>query len=324
MIYPWQSTMWQRWLSQRGRYGHAYLLSGSAGLGLSAFAREMAKSLLCEQANAPCGQCSSCVQFDQLTHPDFVSLAVEEGKKEIVIEQVRRLTTRLMQTAHQGGYKIAFIQQAEQLNASAFNALLKTLEEPPVNTVLILTTYQPSRLPATLVSRCQKLAFYVPDSTQSQHWLAQHKPALEPALIKRALRLSWGAPLAALQWLDAQAWSEDQQWQADIQALSQGSQTLTSVAQTWLKWPQPETVFNQFYLMSVNEIRRAFYQQDAVLNAKWFGFQQQVLQAKMDWTNNANKELVMENLCLLFLQTIQPQMALDTIFSSEWIRGDWA
>ncbi|MGE4502410.1 MAG: DNA polymerase III subunit delta' [Thiomicrospira sp.] len=323
MIYPWQSAVWQRWLSQRGRYGHAYLLSGSAGLGLSECAREMAKSLFCEQQNAPCAKCVGCVQFEHHTHPDFVALAVEEGKKEIGVLQVRQLTERLMQTAHQGGYKVALIPQAEQLNASAFNALLKTLEEPPANTVLILTTYHLSRLPATLVSRCQKMAFYVPESTQSQHWLAQHKPDLDEALIKRALRLNWGAPLAALAWLEAQAWSEDQQWQADIQALSQGTQTFSQIVQKWLKWAQPQVVFNQFYLTSVNEIRRAAYQGTPV-NTAWFHFQQQVLQAQADWSNNGNKELVLESLCWLFLQVIEQKASLPMVFSGTEIRGDWA
>lgn len=311
-------------MAQRAHCGHAYLLTGQAGLGLTEFAYQMAKSLLCEQQDAPCGQCSACVQFEQQTHADFFALKVEEGKKEIGIDQIRQLTSRLMQTAHQGGYKVAFIPQAEQLNHSAFNALLKTLEEPPEKTVLILSAYQPSRLPATIISRCQTLEFYVPNHDVSQAWLSTQMAQIDEKLIKRALRLNWGAPLAALDWLHNQAWLQDQDWQADMQALANGSQTVTQAAQKWLKWPQPEAVFNQFYLMSVNEIRRAFYQQDVALNAKWFGFQQQVLQAKIDWTNNANKELVMENLCLLFLQTIQPHVTLDTIFSSEWIRGAWA
>lgn len=322
--YPWQADQWQFWLNQQGRYGHAYLLSGASGLGLPDFAAWMAKSLFCSGEHKPCGQCHGCTQFDHQQHADYFELQIAEGKKEIGIDQVRQLTQDLMQTAHQGGFKVAVLHQVELLNTSAFNALLKTLEEPPMGTVLILTTHQISRLPATIISRCLKMDFTAPTLDISQAWLAQQAEQFDEKLVKRALRLNWGAPLDAYQWLQNQGWEQDQAWQQDLQALSSGQKSVNQVVGEWLKWEQPEQVFNQFYWLSVSRIRRAFYQQQDGWNPQWFQFQQQVLQAKQDWYQNANKELVLESLCLLSLQLQQGREDLPNVFASPWIRGKWA
>ena len=323
MIYPWQMSQWQFWLAQQARIGHAYLLTGVSGLGLSEFARMMAQNILCQTGNA-CGQCSACRQFDEANHPDFFQLEVLEGKKEIGVDQIRLLTQNLMQTAHQGGYKVAVLKQVERLNASAFNALLKTLEEPPARTLLILTSYQLNRLPATIVSRCQKIGFTPPNLEDSQAWLVEQQPGLVAAQYKRALRLNWGAPLAALAWLNQQGWEQDEAWHKAIDGIKQGRQSTNQAVADWLKWPEPSKVFDYFYLTSVQEIRRACYQQSP-LNGAWFSFQQQVLQAKLDWTQNANKELLLESLTLLFLQIQSGEtVILDSVFSSDLIRGTWA
>jgi DNA polymerase-3 subunit delta' len=321
MIYPWQQAQWSLWLAQFERLGHAYLLTGTHGLGLTEFAQQMAQSLFC-QSHTACGQCAGCHQFLEHTHVDFFQLDVLEGKKEVGVEQIRQLTQKLMQTSHQGGYKVAVLPEVERLNTSAFNALLKTLEEPPEKTLLILTSYQLERLPATIVSRCQQLAFNAPSMQDSQAWLlTQTNNEMDDARGKRALRLNWGAPLAALDWLNNQAWLQDEAWQTDIHDLVTQRKTPSDCASAWLKWPNPEAVFDQFYLLSVSAIRQALYQQQGV-KTQWFGFQQQVLQAKRDWLGNANKELLLESLCLLYLalqsETSSP---LPNIFSDSRIRG---
>ncbi|WFE68769.1 AAA family ATPase [Thiomicrospira sp. R3] len=320
MIYPWQQMQWAAWLSQFERLGHAYLLTGARGLGLTEFAQQMAQSLFCQQHNA-CGHCIGCRQFLERTHIDFVQLDVLDGKKEVGVDQVRQLTQKLVQTSHQGGYKVAVLPEVERLNSSAFNALLKTLEEPPEQTLLILTSYQLARLPATIVSRCQQLAFTPPALADSQAWLGQVVPGVTADRAKRALRLNWGAPLAAFDWLSNQAWLQDESWQSDLSELASGNKTPSVCAAAWLKYPSPETVFDQFYLLSVNEIRRGFYQQQA-FNVNWFSFQQQLVQAKRDWLGNANKELLLESLCLLFV-TLQSKncQSLPSIFKDSRLRG---
>lgn len=322
--YPWHQSQWQFWQNQQGRYGHAYLLAGASGLGLNEFARQMAKSLLCLAPNTPCNVCQACGQFEQNQHADFFALEVLEGKKEIGIDQVRQLTQDLMQTAHQGGFKVAILQEVEHLNRSAFNALLKTLEEPPLGTVLILTSHQISQLPATIISRCLKIDFTTPTLDISQAWLNNQSESFEPALIKRSLQLNWGAPLDAYRWLQQQNWQQDQAWKEDMTALSQGKKSVNQVVAAWLKWSEPEQIFNQFYWLSVSRIRRAFYRSQDGWNPQWFQFQQQVLQAKLDWQQNANKELLLESLCLLSLQLLQQPDRLPNVFASQWIRGKWA
>ncbi len=193
MIFPWQETAWQQWQQQAAHLGQAYLLSGAAGIGIDAFAREMAQGLLCQTPGVKaCGQCAQCHQFRQATHPDFWVLKRLEDKKEITIDQVRELTDKVSRTAHQGGFKVVLVLETETLNVSAFNALLKTLEEPPERTVLILTTHRLSALPATIISRCRQVAFAAPSRDEALAWLQQALPQADLPLLKKALTLNWG------------------------------------------------------------------------------------------------------------------------------------
>lgn len=108
---------------------------------------------------------------DRGQHPDWTSLRPIEDSRQIRIEQVRELTQELALTSHQGGYKVGVLSPADALNRFAANALLKTLEEPPPRTVLILVATQPSRLPATILSRCQRVRVPAPSRAESLSWL---------------------------------------------------------------------------------------------------------------------------------------------------------
>lgn len=303
MIYPWQQAAWQQWLSQSGHLGHAYLLSGTAGIGLTEFAEEMAAGLLCQQPGlAACGQCPQCHQFAQATHPDVFRLSVLEDKKEISVDQVRGLTEQLYRSSHQGGYKVALIEEVERLNHSAFNALLKTLEEPPERTLLILVSYHASRLPATILSRCRKLSFVTPPMDVAMTWLHLAQPQADEALLKKSLRVNWGAPLTAKTWIEDKGFEFEAEWQQDLKALRSGKQVVSQVVEKWLKHDQPDIVFDFFYLWSVMAIRAALYNGKVDWNPNWMVFQKLVLQAKQVWQQNANKELLMESVCLAWLQ----------------------
>ena len=107
-------------------------------------------------------------------HPDFTRIGLVEESKQIRIEQARELSAHLALASHQGGYKVALIDPADALNWNAANALLKTLEEPPSRTVLILVAQQPSRLPATILSRCQRVRIRVPERAPTVQWLTEH------------------------------------------------------------------------------------------------------------------------------------------------------
>src|SRR4029077_7756243 len=108
-------------------------------------------------------------------HPDLAWLRTAEDSQQIRIEQVRDLTADLALPSHAGGYKVGIVSPADALNRFAANALLKTLEEPPPRTLLVLTATQPSRLPPTVISRCQRLRVRAPTRAEGVAWLTAQR-----------------------------------------------------------------------------------------------------------------------------------------------------
>jgi len=155
-----------------GRLAAALLIHEARGAGGDALALWTAQLVLCTQARrAPCGVCLACRRVEGAQHPDLARLAPIEDSKQIRIEQVRELIADLGLTSHQSGYKVAILSPADALNRNAANALLKTLEEPTPNTLLILVAAQPSRLPATVLSRCQRISIRAPGRDEAVAWL---------------------------------------------------------------------------------------------------------------------------------------------------------
>jgi DNA polymerase-3 subunit delta' len=154
------------------RLPHALLIHDVAGAGGDWLARWTAQLALCTNPSAaPCGGCVSCKRVEASQHPDLILVQPTDDSKQIRIEQVRELASELALTAHQGGYKVGILTPADAFNRFAANALLKTLEEPPARTLLILVASMPSRLPATILSRCQRLAVRSPKRAESVAWL---------------------------------------------------------------------------------------------------------------------------------------------------------
>jgi DNA polymerase III subunit delta' len=159
-----------------GRMPHALLIHEAPGAGGDWLAQWAAQLVLCRSATgAPCGACPGCQRVATAQHPDLLVLHPIEDSRQIRIEQVRELSGELSLTAHQGAYKVAIITPADTLNRFAANALLKTLEEPPPRTLLILVVTQPSRLPATILSRCQRLRLKAPERQEAVSWLEATK-----------------------------------------------------------------------------------------------------------------------------------------------------
>ena len=146
----------------------------AGGLWLAGYAAQLA---LCRDQNPPCGHCRDCRLFLSSQHPDFIAVAPIEDSKQIRIEQIRELTEQLTLTAHAGGATVVLIAPADALNANAANALLKTLEEPRPGVTLVLVASVPSRLPATVLSRCQRLRITAPARAVALEWLERHKGA---------------------------------------------------------------------------------------------------------------------------------------------------
>jgi len=201
--YPWQQRAWSMLCTARkgSRPAHAWLLTGRAGIGKRAFARQFAQFALCEQSadtHSPCGSCRSCVLFAAGNHPDLRLLSPLEDATSIAIDQVRELGDFFALTAHYGRAKVALLEPVDRMTRSAANALLKMLEEPPALGLLILVTDHLEQLPATLRSRCQRLALDSIDTTQALEWLATAARGTPEPARRQALALARHAPLAAL------------------------------------------------------------------------------------------------------------------------------
>jgi len=138
------------------RIAHAYLFEGAEGIGKRLMALAFARAILCEHGNG-CGDCTACRKVDHNIHPDVHLLETQEAT--IKIDQVRELQQQLALRPLEGNYKICLIESADRLTTGAANALLKTLEEPQPNTVIILLSGQPEKLLTTIRSRCQRLPF---------------------------------------------------------------------------------------------------------------------------------------------------------------------
>jgi DNA polymerase-3 subunit delta' len=172
--YPWLTGHWSFFIRrlEQDRLAHALMIEGPAGSGKNDLASAMVARLLCteDQASA-CGQCRSCILFAGGAHPDYFDVHPEEDSKVIKVDQVRELIGRLDLTTTISARKVAYIHPAETMTASAANALLKSLEEPAGNTVLILVSDHPGRLPVTIHSRCQSICVTQPDSRLVLDWL---------------------------------------------------------------------------------------------------------------------------------------------------------
>lgn len=214
-----------------GRMPHALLIQAAAGTGGQGLARWAAQLVLCTSAGgAPCGSCASCRHAAENLHPDLTVVGLVEDSQQIRIEQVRELCAELALTSHQGGWKAAIIDPADTLNRFAANALLKTIEEPPARTFVALVAAQPSKLPATLRSRCQRLVVRAPTRAQSIAWL---EAARGPGEWDAVLDLLGEAPLAAAA-LDPAAIARlrGETWQG-LEEMCSGAADPAALAERW-------------------------------------------------------------------------------------------
>jgi DNA polymerase III subunit delta' len=218
-VLPWTRPLLLALFASRASWPHAMLLTGAAGIGKRSVAMHIAQALLCESPRADgfaCGTCPSCRYFAAGQHPDLrvlEPLKVDDDGEikrldHIPIDKVRELRDLVELTTHRGGNKVAVIVPAELMNHAAANALLKTLEEPPPDTFLLLVSHQPGRLPATILSRCRRVPVATPDTDGASAWLAAQGVASPAGVLAQAN----GAPIAALGLADPDAQAERAAW----------------------------------------------------------------------------------------------------------------
>ena len=189
----------------QGRLHHAYLLTGTRGVGKTTIARILAKSLNCEHPDQgePCGECAQCVQIDTGRHVDVVEI---DAASNTGIDNIREVLENAQYAPSMGRYKVYIIDEVHMLSKSAFNAMLKTLEEPPEHVKFILATTDPQKVPVTVLSRC--LQFVLRNMTPQQvlghlqYVLGQENIAFETIGLDLLARAANGSMRDALSLLD--------------------------------------------------------------------------------------------------------------------------
>ena len=203
--YPWQKDLWESLLNRvkTGQMPHALLFAGGLGFGKAQLAEQLAHTMLCQSPSdngTPCGKCQACGLLAADTHPDLRILEPEEEGKVIPVDTVRSVADFFALKGQYGGRQIVIINPAEAMNRFGANGLLKTLEEPTPEALLILVTSHPSLLLPTIRSRCQQVVFPRPDTSIGVNWLKDHLgPGADiSTLAPTLLDLANGAPLEAL------------------------------------------------------------------------------------------------------------------------------
>ncbi len=241
-LYPWHRSLWQQLAGDQYKldnFPHALLLSGLAGSGKKALAAYLAQTLMChapvqDSQNGslqPCLQCRSCQLFNFGNHPDLFYLSTPDDKKVIPVESVRDLIQWTVLSSQLLHKKVVIIEPADAMNQNAANSLLKTLEEPAANTVLILVTSKKQSLLPTILSRCQSIDIALPEPAIARHWL-QEQGIEQPELM---LALAAGSPLKACDLANENAQAVRKMVLDSILQIASGSDDPVSAAEQLFK-----------------------------------------------------------------------------------------
>lgn len=241
-LLPWLHNNWRHLCDYRtqSRIPQALLITGNKGLGKRQLADQFAYSLLCATPDShgySCGHCDSCVLIKAETHPDLIRIEPAEPGKAIGIDSIRTVIADTQLKPQYDAYRVVLIDPADQLNKPAANAFLKCLEEPGERTVIILITEKPASLPATIISRCQKLAVETPARDTILAWLKQQKFDINPDVISVMTRNS---PLLLKQYADEQYMALRNVCFNEWLAVAKKQANAVNIAENWIKLPQAE------------------------------------------------------------------------------------
>ncbi len=267
---PWLDDAVQRFEGRlaRGQTPQALLIHGPVGIGRRHFALTLAARLLGSDwrpsIDEPAGQLGG------VPHPDYWGVGVDDDSRVIKVDQIRDLNRTLGLTSHRGGWKVGLIWPADALNHNAANTLLKTLEEPASGTTLLLVADAPGRLPATVVSRCERIRLSPPTRTAALAWLLERHR--ERAACERALLFACGAPLMAR---DLLAGGEDAgvgellaELGEELQQLIDRTVPPTTLARAWAR-RDASVCLRWLYLQTAELLRRQARAPNDHVEARW-------------------------------------------------------
>lgn len=303
---PWQETLWQSFNQriEQKRLPHALMLTGAPGIGIERLAMALAQRLLCtaEMSKYACGHCKGCQLMLAGNHPDLTVLEPEDKGKAILIDPVRRLIGKLAKTAQQGGWKVALLSPAETMNTNATNALLKSLEEPQGKTLLILVSYRPSLVPATIRSRCQVVSLPVPDTQIASAWLAEVS-GNSSAAVTETLELATGRPLQALEYMQGDSLETRQNFERLLDNVRLGDLSPLKAAQQCHKQNTDQML--DWFMHYLHRLATGELQTKP--NPKLFEFSDKLRKAR-GWVlsgSNINPQLLWEELFMDWLQVFR-------------------
>ena len=238
--FPWQIENWNtiQLAIRAERMTHAILFTGPVGIGLEHFAKCLTAGLLCENLEdnlQACGDCRSCHLIRGGSHPDLFPIEPEDAGKQIKVDEVRKLIDFIHLKSQYGHYKISVINPADAMNRSAANSLLKTLEEPPGQSLLILLSHRPNLLPITIRSRCQQIRFNPAFDEETVRWVKEHltHDMAPDENAKQLLTQAGGAPLAIEVMLESNILEYQRNIVDDLIALKGRQEDPIKVAERW-------------------------------------------------------------------------------------------
>jgi len=232
---PWHDVIWSKLTKDVNKLPHAILFSGQTGVGKKRLAERFAIFLLCESPveNEACGICKSCKLIAAGNHPDYIFITPEEKKKIISVDQTREVSRQLQLKSHIAGKKVAIIYPAESMNVNAANSLLKILEEPPLDNIIILVTSKISHLPMTIKSRCIKISVNLPNHDLAASWLQAQESNVDIVNAASLLKCAGGAPLLAQSLLAKDFSQTRMQLLDDVSGIARQQSDFSACAKRW-------------------------------------------------------------------------------------------
>ena len=321
---PWLQPIWNQLVEyiEQKRLPHALLITGIPGIGKRLLAENFAQRLLCGNPAAngsACNKCPSCLLYLAHTHPDYCVAEPAESGKMLPIDVIRKVINLLTLTPQYSGHRVVLLSPAHHMSVGAANSLLKTLEEPPDQSLIVLITEAPELLSATIVSRCQRFHINTPTRQQGCAWLETKTKNKD---CDSLLALAQGGPFKALGLANTKQLQQRNESYQQWRCLGQFSADPVTVAEKWSKLPE-DSILSWMMTWVVDMIRLRFHpdredlfnvdlrsslQADANrLNLKQvFEFWESLLFAKMQYSTQINKLLLLEELLVKWCEMHRP------------------